>query len=186
MLLRNHPSTEIEISYEDQPNNDYKVEGMARGCISLSLCVSLSLPPFLSLPRFLSHPMCWHTRFSSFILLSVTQSLFFHVQGLKAIDGVVPYLKQHKGVFVTASGTGFYEQCFPSNRCVYVCVCSANCCSHSPANRFKSYPLNVTCASTHSMPLPHLLLLAASTSACPSLLCTGCAKSHATSHLACT
>ncbi len=45
------------------------------------------------------------------------QSLFFHVQGLKAIEGVVPYLKQHKGVFVTASGTGFYEQCFPSSRC---------------------------------------------------------------------
>ena len=26
----------------------------------------------------------------------------------------VSYLKQHKGVFVTASGTGFYAQCFPS------------------------------------------------------------------------
>lgn len=25
MCFRNHPSTEIEISYEDQPNNDYKV-----------------------------------------------------------------------------------------------------------------------------------------------------------------
>eukprot|EP00967_Tisochrysis_lutea_P099795 scaffold148438_cov26-Tisochrysis_lutea.AAC.2 len=46
----------------------------------------------------------------------VLQSLFFFVQGLKAIEDVEPYLKRHSGVFVTASGTGFYEQCFPSNR----------------------------------------------------------------------
>ncbi|KAF5840791.1 S-adenosyl-L-methionine-dependent methyltransferase [Dunaliella salina] len=65
-IKRNHPSTEVEVSYEDQPTNDFK-------------------------------------------------SLFFFVQGLKAIENVEPYLKRHSGVFVTASGTGFYEQCFPSN-----------------------------------------------------------------------
>lgn len=52
------------------------------------------------------------------------QSLFYHVQGLKAIDGVEPYIKHNQGVFVTASGTGFYEQCFPSNRFVQECLCS--------------------------------------------------------------
>ena len=42
------------------------------------------------------------------------RSVFNHAQGLKRIAGVPVYTEDFDNVFVTASGTGFHQQCFPS------------------------------------------------------------------------
>mmetsp|Transcript_6788 Transcript_6788/g.15027 ORF Transcript_6788/g.15027 Transcript_6788/m.15027 type:complete len:382 (-) Transcript_6788:349-1494(-) len=64
-VKESHSVLEVEVSYEDQPNNDFK-------------------------------------------------SLFFHTQGIRPIAGVEPLANQ-PGVFVTASGTSFFKQGFPSS-----------------------------------------------------------------------
>jgi len=43
------------------------------------------------------------------------RSVFNHTQGIVRIPGVPLYTEDYEGVFVTASGTSFHDQCFPSN-----------------------------------------------------------------------
>lgn len=62
---RHDRTLQVEVSYEDQPNNDFR-------------------------------------------------SLFYHTQGIRALPGNPPALAQQPGVFITASGTSFFQQCFPS------------------------------------------------------------------------
>ena len=42
------------------------------------------------------------------------KSLFNYTQGTQRLPGVPVYTEEHSNVFVTASGTSFYEQCYPT------------------------------------------------------------------------
>mmetsp|Transcript_8437 Transcript_8437/g.19139 ORF Transcript_8437/g.19139 Transcript_8437/m.19139 type:complete len:392 (-) Transcript_8437:114-1289(-) len=55
------------------------------------------------------------------------KSLFFYTQGLlkTGVAGVKPLLEGYDNVFVLASGTGFYNQCFPDNYVHLMLCCTA-------------------------------------------------------------
>lgn len=81
---------QIEITYEDQPNNDFK-------------------------------------------------SLFFYTQGISPLPIPCKSLKEYSGVFVTASGTGFFNQCVPNETAhLGVCFTAMHWLSRKPCN-IKNY-----------------------------------------------